>query len=162
MINKTWHGNFESDIAFVIHGVCRFFYSLFNRLRLETFQRGWRIHENQPYNLSLKMTGIPDEILSEFRKAKSLISVEREEIDDQSIQGFVVNFDSHWIALQYIRDFCHDGLIFLRRADLTSIESRATDRFQRSMIEADGLLDLIDFLFRLPSGGLFLRRSGLV
>ncbi len=101
------------------------------------------------------MTGIPDEVLTEFRKAQALVSVAREEIDDDTIQGFIVDFDSRWVVLQRIDDFCHDGLLFLRKADLTAIESRATDRFQKSMLEADGVLEAIDFSFRLPSGGVF-------
>ncbi|MGJ8696788.1 MAG: hypothetical protein ACSHYF_10745 [Verrucomicrobiaceae bacterium] len=100
------------------------------------------------------MTCVPEPVIQHYRESRSLVSVTREQIDSNSVQGFIVDYDADWIVLQHIHDFFLDGYLLLRRADLTSMNCRATDAFQRHLLESDGILDKVDFDFRLPSGGL--------
>ena len=100
------------------------------------------------------MTCVPETVIKHYHQSRSLVSLTRDKIDSSSIQGFIVDYDEVWIALQYIHDFYLDGFLFLRREDLTSMTCRATDAFQRGLLEADGVLEKVDFSFRLPTGGL--------
>lgn len=100
------------------------------------------------------MTSVPESVIKHYQESRSLVSVARGEIDGNTLQGFVVDYDADWIVLQYIHDFYLDGYLLLRRADLTSMNCRATDAFQRHLLEAEGILDNVDFAFCLPVGGL--------
>ena len=101
-----------------------------------------------------KMTCVPESVIKHYQESRSLVSLTRDKIDSATLQGFVVDYDTDWIALQYVHDFYLDGYLFVRRADLTSMKCRATDAFQRHLLEIDGILEKVDFDFRLPRGGL--------
>ena len=100
------------------------------------------------------MTCVPESVIKHYRESRSLVSITREDIDSATLQGFVVDYDSDWIALQYIHDFYLDGYLLLRRKDLTSLNCRATDVFQRHLLEEDGVLNQVNFSFRIPAGGI--------
>ncbi|MDQ8192713.1 hypothetical protein [Roseibacillus persicicus] len=106
------------------------------------------------------MTVVPSQVIEHYKESKSLVSVTRDEIDDQTLQGFVLDYDDQWILLGYIYDFTPDGVVAIRLSDLTSMTCRATDAFQRHLLEVDGVLDKVDFALTLPEGGFldFLRR----
>jgi hypothetical protein len=100
------------------------------------------------------MACVPESVIKHYQESRSLVSLTRDKIDSATIQGFVVDSDADWVALQYIHDFHLDGYLFLRREDLTSMNCRATDAFQRYLLEAEGILEKVDFDFRIPEGGL--------
>jgi hypothetical protein len=76
---------------------------------------------------------------------RDLVSVSRELIDDNIIQGFVLASSETLVVLQYVYDFQFDGLMVLRTADITGVESTKTDRFQRELLEQEGLLARVPF-----------------
>jgi hypothetical protein len=100
------------------------------------------------------MTCVPESVIKHYQESRSLVSLTRDKIDSATLQGFVVDYDADWIALQNVHDFYLDGYLFVRREDLTSMNCRATDAFQRHLLEADGVLAKVDFDFHLPGGGL--------
>ena len=99
------------------------------------------------------MPDVPKSLIRRYHKSRSLVSLTRNKIDQAKIQGFLLDYNDDWIALQYIHDFYVDGYLLLRRSDLTSLDCRSTDTFQRRLLESDGLLDQIDFDFQIPPGG---------
>lgn len=54
------------------------------------------------------------------------------------------------ILLQYVYDFHLDGFMLLRRRDITELKTGKTDRFQRQLLLNEGVLDQVDFDFRVP------------
>jgi len=76
---------------------------------------------------------------------RSLISITRKGIDDQSIQGFVIAASDELVLLQYVYDFRLDGLMVLAVSDITEVRRTATDRFQQTLLAAEGLLEQVPF-----------------
>ncbi len=77
-------------------------------------------------------------LTSLFRK-RNLVSVRRANIDGYGIQGFLVGVSDELLALEYVCDFQVDGLMILRRADITEIRRTATDQFQESLLKTEGI-----------------------
>ena len=88
--------------------------------------------------------------LRKFRDEGNLISVRRDQIDPRSIQGFVVDFSAELVLLRYVHDFRFDGLLIIRRRDITSAKVDATNRLQREMMELDGQINETVFTVDLP------------
>ena len=59
------------------------------------------------------------------------MGIEREKIDVNTIHGFIVDFDDEWVLLQRVFDFYVDGWVFLRRGDISVIQSKPTEVFRR-------------------------------
>jgi hypothetical protein len=72
-------------------------------------------------------------------KKRSLVSVRRRDVDDYGIQGFVVGLSDVLIALEYVNDFQIDGLLVLRRTDITEVRRTGTDEFQESILKREGV-----------------------
>ena len=70
---------------------------------------------------------------------RSLVSVQRRAVDGYGIQGFLVGVSDLFVALEYVYDFQIDGLMFLRRSEISSIRRTATDEFQESLMGSEGL-----------------------
>jgi hypothetical protein len=100
------------------------------------------------------MSCVPEAVIKHYMESRSLVSLTRDKINSATIQGFIVDYDAEWIMLQYIYDFYLDGYLLLRRSDLTSLNCPASDAFQRHLLAIDGVLEHVDFDYRLPSGGL--------
>lgn len=83
--------------------------------------------------------------LTIHQNQRSLISLRRDRIDDNTIQGFVIGASDDLVLLQYVYDFRLDGLMVLAVADITEVRCTATDRFQQTLLEADGLLAQVPF-----------------
>ncbi|MEM7082230.1 MAG: hypothetical protein AAF465_05810 [Pseudomonadota bacterium] len=66
-------------------------------------------------------------------------------MDDKKIQGFVINESPSLLLLHYICDFRSDGLMVLRRCDISSIETLEVDRFQTELLKEEGVFESIDF-----------------
>jgi hypothetical protein len=88
--------------------------------------------------------------LDKFRKRREFVSIRRAAVDEHPIQAFIVDFSKELVLLQKVYDFCLDGFLLLRRADLTSVKAGSTEQFQRKLLDADGVTDQVDFDFRAP------------
>lgn len=78
-------------------------------------------------------------------KQRNLVSIRRDEIDENSIQGFILDSSEDLIALQYVYDFNLDGLMFLRVEDITEVKSSNTSKFQNKLLKQEGLLEKVPF-----------------
>lgn len=85
----------------------------------------------------------------EYKNSRTLISIERDKIDDNSIQGFLLEYSNELILIQYIYDFNLDGLMILRRNDITKIKSNATDILQTQLLKDEDLYKNVDFYVKL-------------
>ena len=83
--------------------------------------------------------------LSRHQKERNLISIRRNEIDKNSIQGFVLASSAELVVLQYVYDFNLDGLMVLRVADITDVRWSATGKFQKGLMEREGLVQRVPF-----------------
>ena len=83
---------------------------------------------------------IPNSRLQELRASKRLLAVLRESIDDKKIQARLIDFSAELLLLEYVHDFRLDGLMLLRRQDVSEIQTRATDDFHQQLLETDGVL----------------------
>lgn len=97
---------------------------------------------------------VPVSIIKHYRDSKSLVSLTRDDIDGASIQGFILDYNEAYILLAYVHDFYVDGYLILRRQDLTSLNCRATDAFQHSLLVDEGLLKQVDFSHRFSDQGI--------
>ena len=88
------------------------------------------------------------------------MGIEREKIDVNTIHGFIVDFDDEWVLLQRVFDFYVDGWVFLRRGDISVIQSKPTEVFQKALLEEEGSLERVDFTRRLPEGGIITMLRG--
>lgn len=83
--------------------------------------------------------------LATHQNQRSLISLRRDRIDDNTIQGFIIGASDELVLLQYVCDFRLDGLMVLAVSDVTEVRCTATDRFQRTLLAADGLVEQVPF-----------------
>lgn len=97
--------------------------------------------------------------LKRVRDVQELVSIRRDRCDELSIQGFVLHFSEALILVQQIYDFHLDGLLLLRREDVTSLHETDTDRFHKRLLREEGLLVQIPFGLRppLPSYDVYLK-----
>lgn len=82
---------------------------------------------------------------TEFVRDRKLVSIRRDGIDPNSIQGFILACSDELLLIQYVYDFRLDGLMVLRRADVTDIRSTATGEFQKGLLIAEQLLQQVPF-----------------
>lgn len=80
---------------------------------------------------------IPDDTLRELIEKRELVSCTRARLDSHNLQGFPLAFSHDLLMLRYVYDFHIDGLLLIRRDDITDLESRGTDQLQRKMLEAE-------------------------
>ena len=88
-----------------------------------------------------------DEQLDALIADRALVCVQRDCIDSRSLQAFPIRYSPTLLLVQYVYDFHLDGQLILRRSDISSMTSRATDQFQRRLLSARGMIDQIDFQF---------------
>ena len=97
---------------------------------------------------------VPEAVLTHHKKSRNLVTLTREGLDDLSSQGFILDFNEDWIAIQSTHDFQLNGLSIFRRKDISSMKSSSTDDFHKKILQSDGLLQKVDFTFRLPASGI--------
>lgn len=73
------------------------------------------------------------------------MSIRREGIDPNKIQGFVLAASEELVVLQYVYDFNLDGLMILSRSDISDIQETKTDKFQTKLLKHEGLLGNVPF-----------------
>lgn len=83
--------------------------------------------------------------LASLLTERKLVSIARDNIDYLSIQGFILAYSKELVLIQYIYDFRLEGLIVLRRRDITAIETSQTDEFQTDLLKEAGVFSQIDF-----------------
>jgi hypothetical protein len=76
---------------------------------------------------------------------KELVSISRSDIDANEIQGFIISESDKLILIQYIYDFKSDGLMVLRKKDISELKTSNTDKFQTQLLKEEGVLSQIDF-----------------
>ncbi len=87
-----------------------------------------------------------------FKKEKSLVSISRKSIDPNEIQGIILGYSKELLLINYIYDFNLDGLMILRRSDITNIVSSKTCKFQKKLLVAAGIFGNIDFKVKYKLG----------
>lgn len=80
-----------------------------------------------------------------FEQQRSLITIRREGVDGNKIQGFVLGSSDQLVLLQYVYDFNLDGLMVLRTADISEVYRNETDEFQEKLLADEGLLPRVPF-----------------
>lgn len=78
-------------------------------------------------------------ILSALLKTRSLISIRRSDVDDYRIQGFLAGLSEDLLAIEYVYDFQIDGIMVLRRSDITEVKRTGTDEFQERLLKKEGI-----------------------
>ena len=90
---------------------------------------------------------VPDSIIKHYTKIRSLVTIKREELEVHDLHGFVLDFNQEWIMLLREYDLRLDGLLILKRSDVTSMNCSATNAFQQGLMEDEGVLDVADFSY---------------
>jgi hypothetical protein len=80
-----------------------------------------------------------------FARDRELVSIRRDDINANSIQGFILGFSDELVLIQYVYDFRLDGLMVLRAADITEVTCNATDELQKKLLIAEGLFQQVPF-----------------
>ena len=91
------------------------------------------------------MTNNHAESLALHQRQRDLVSVRRDDIDGNSIQGYVLAVSDQLVALQHISDFRLEGLMILRLDDLTEVECSAASRFHNELLVREGLVQAVPF-----------------
>jgi hypothetical protein len=84
-------------------------------------------------------------LLAQHHIQRDLITLRRDDIDDAGIQGYVLALSPTLVVLQYVCDFHLDGLMVLRRGDITDVNGSRTDRLQREMLAREGVEQRVPF-----------------
>lgn len=84
-------------------------------------------------------------LLARHHAQRDLVTLRRDDLDDAAIQGYVLALSPALVVLQYVYDFHLDGLMVLRRADITDVNGSRTDRLQREMLAREGLEQRVPF-----------------
>ncbi|MEM9420149.1 MAG: hypothetical protein AAGA25_14010 [Planctomycetota bacterium] len=91
-----------------------------------------------------------DDVLSKYIDDRALVSIKRESIDHRTLQALPLAYSNELLCVYYVSDFRLDGLLFLRRLDISSIQTRATDHFQLGLLNDAGLLPEYEKIERFP------------
>lgn len=90
-------------------------------------------------------TGADMHDLTRHWKDRALVSIYRDGIDNQSIEGYVLGVSAQLAVLQYVHDFRLDGLRVLRIADITEVDCSETCGMQQELMRQEGLEKLVPF-----------------
>jgi len=88
--------------------------------------------------------------LKDHIKQRDLVSIRRAKVDSRSLQRFLLAYSENLLLLQYVYDFHLDGYMLLRRRDISELKLGETNPFQKKLLEEEGVLEKVDFDFRLP------------
>lgn len=89
---------------------------------------------------------ISDKQLDQLISQRDLIAISRAEFDSNKTQGFPLAYSRQLLLLRYVHDFYLDGLLLVRRSDITDFHCRETDKFQRELLNTEHKLK--DGVFR--------------
>ncbi|MCL2076548.1 MAG: hypothetical protein FWH15_08985 [Betaproteobacteria bacterium] len=82
---------------------------------------------------------------AEFACEQKLVTIYRDDIDPNSIQGFVLGYSNDLVLIQDASDFQLDGLMVLRTADITDIRCNTTDEFYKQLLIDEQLFQKVSF-----------------
>ena len=80
---------------------------------------------------------LSDRQLDEHISQRDLIAISRSDFDSNKMQGFPLAYSRQLLLLRYVHDFYLDGLLLIRRCDITDSNCRQTDKFQRKLLETE-------------------------
>lgn len=78
--------------------------------------------------------------LDEYILRRDLIAISRDDLDSHKVQGFPLAYSPSLLLIRYVYDFHLDGLLLVRRSDITDVNCRGTDKFQRKLLETENKL----------------------
>ncbi|MDC3256091.1 hypothetical protein OAU93_01700, partial [bacterium] len=61
----------------------------------------------------------------------------RADLDSNKMQGFPLAYSQKLLLLRYVHEFYLDGLLLVRRCDITDSYCRKTEKFQRKLLETE-------------------------
>lgn len=70
------------------------------------------------------------EQLESLLSAKNLVTIIRDNLNTANLHGFILAYSPDFLLIQYVYDFRIDGLMVLRRKDISEIKTSKTDEFQ--------------------------------
>ena len=85
---------------------------------------------------------------TELQKSKrhhDLVTIKRDRFEADRLDAIVIGFSRSVVVVHSFRDFYYDGIILIRRADISSVYFSKTNAVQTRILEDDGVLDSIDF-----------------
>ena len=88
--------------------------------------------------------------LEKYKNSQQLVSIKRKRIDDEPVQGFLLGYSDKLVLLQYVYDFNLDGLVVIRRSDISKIRSSKTDIFHTQLLKDQGIFEKINFSCPYP------------
>lgn len=96
------------------------------------------------------MKVIPDAVLREHQMKQNLISIRREDIDDNELHGFILDFSKEWLLVCKEYDFIFDGLMMIKRELVSSIKHGSTQKFHKRLFQIEGKMAEVDFSRVVP------------
>ena len=82
---------------------------------------------------------------SQHVQERNLVSIYREAIDANSIEGYILGASDKLIVLQYVYDFNLDGLVVLRIEDISEVRRSKTSIFQQALLAKEGVEQRVPF-----------------
>ena len=83
---------------------------------------------------------LSNEQLNEHMLKRELIAISRSELNSNKVQGFPLAYSAQLLLIRRVYDFHVEGLLLVRRSDITDTYCSETDRFQRKLLEAENKL----------------------
>ena len=96
------------------------------------------------------MKVIPDAVLREHQEKQHLISIRREDIDDNELHGFILDFNKEWLLVCKEYDFIFDGVMMIKRELVSSIKYGSTQKFHKRLFQIEGKMAEVDFSKSIP------------
>ncbi|MGJ8655078.1 MAG: hypothetical protein ACSHX6_01405 [Akkermansiaceae bacterium] len=103
------------------------------------------------------MKVVPDIVLREHQKGQHLVALMREDLDDNDLHGFIIDFNKKWVLIQKEYDFIFDGFLLVKREFITAIKHGSTQKFHKRLFQIEGKMSEVDFekVTSLDEGGVF-------
>jgi hypothetical protein len=83
--------------------------------------------------------------LARHLKERNLVSIYREPIDSNSIEGYVLALSDDLVVLQFVYDFKLDGIKVIRTADISEVDCSDTNLLQKDLMSQEGLEQIVPF-----------------
>jgi hypothetical protein len=95
------------------------------------------------------MSLINNQVLAKLKSKQELVSIYRELIDDDPIEGFILDFSEKFMLIHYEYEFFLDGFRILRNSDITNAKVGSTNSFHRKLMKADNQLKELQIPFKI-------------
>lgn len=91
------------------------------------------------------MKVVPDIVLREHQKGQHLVALIREDLDDNDLHGFIIDFNQKWVLIQKEYDFIFDGFLLVKREFITAIRHGSTQKFHKRLFQIEGKMSEVGF-----------------